>query len=127
MHGDEKSDRPVVPASPPNKAAQAAAEAGEGSGLGKENAASATRPGHRAGWSVPSARDRVRRVATKDRGQSGSSTLARRAIPRPNPSQEPRELKLTLGSVRGAGRALKSEGPSLPRPRAWNLIPRVGV
>jgi hypothetical protein len=63
MHGHEKSDRPVVPASSPNKAAQAVAEAGEGSGLGKENAASATRPGHRAGLSVPSALDRVRRVA----------------------------------------------------------------
>src|SRR5436189_20563 len=45
------------------QAAQAVAEAGEGSGLGKENAASATRPGHRAGLSVPSALDRVRRVA----------------------------------------------------------------
>src|SRR6266545_1828523 len=67
MHGHEKSDRPVVPASPPNKAAQAVAEAGEGSGLGKENAASATRPGHRAGLSVPSALDRVRRVAEQDK------------------------------------------------------------
>src|SRR5438034_5505391 len=43
--------------------------------------------------------------------------LARRAIPRPYPSQEPSELKLTPGSVRGAGRTLKSKGPSLPRPR----------
>src|SRR5437762_3171209 len=67
MHGDEKSDRPVVPMSPPNKAADAAAEAGEGSGLGKENAASTTRPGHSAGLSVPSALDRVRRVAERDK------------------------------------------------------------
>src|SRR5213596_369181 len=67
MHGDEKSDRPVVPMSPPNKAADAAAEAGEGSGLGKENAASTTRPGHSAGLSVPSALDRVRRVAKQDK------------------------------------------------------------
>src|SRR5947209_6072886 len=67
MHGHEKSDRPVVPANPPNKAAQAAAEAGEGSGLAKENAASATRPGHRAGVRVPSALDRVRRVANQDK------------------------------------------------------------
>ena len=43
------------------------AEVGEGSGLGKENAASATCPGHRAGVSVPSALDRVRRVAKQDR------------------------------------------------------------
>src|SRR5216117_632019 len=67
MHGDEKSDRPVVPMSPPNKAADAAAGAGEGSGLGKENAASTTRPGHSAGLSVPSALDRVRRVAKQDK------------------------------------------------------------
>ena len=53
--------------SPPNKAADAAAEAGEGSGLGKENATSATRPGHSAGLSVPSALGRVRRVAKQDR------------------------------------------------------------
>ncbi len=79
MHGDEKSDRPVVPASPSNKAGQAVAEAGEGSGLGKENAASAPRPGHRAGLSVPSALDRVRRVAQQDKttpGLTRDSTLA---------------------------------------------------
>ena len=66
MHGHEKSDRPVVPVSPPNKAGSPAAEAGEGSGLGKENAANATRPGLRAGVSVTSALDRVRRVAKQD-------------------------------------------------------------
>src|SRR6266536_3723189 len=92
MHGDEKSDRPVVPASPPNKAGQAVAEAGEGSGRGKENAASATRPGHRAGLSVPGALDRVRRVATRD------STL----VSKPE--------ALTLGSVRGAARAHQAKG-----------------
>jgi group II intron reverse transcriptase/maturase len=67
MHGHEKSDRPVVPASSPNNAGQLAAEAGEGSGLGKENAANATRPGPRVGVSVPSALDRVRRVAKQDK------------------------------------------------------------
>src|SRR6188472_950464 len=67
MDGHEKSDRPVVPASSPNNAGSPAAEAGEGSGLGKENAASKTRPGHRAGVSVTSALDRVRRVAKQDR------------------------------------------------------------
>jgi hypothetical protein len=44
MHGDEKSDGPVVPREPADKAAQAAAEAGQGSGLGEENAAGARRP-----------------------------------------------------------------------------------
>jgi RNA-directed DNA polymerase len=67
MHGHEKSDRPVVPASPLNKADSSAAEAGEGSGLGKENATSKPRPGPRAGLSVPDALGRVRRVAKQDK------------------------------------------------------------
>jgi RNA-directed DNA polymerase len=66
MSGDEKSDRPVVPAKALNKAGLPAAEAVEGRGLGKENADSSTRPGHSAGVSVPSGLDRVRRVATQD-------------------------------------------------------------
>jgi RNA-directed DNA polymerase len=67
MHGHGKSDRPVVPAKPSNKPARAGAEAVEGRGLGKGNAASKTRPGHRAGVSAPSALDRVRRVAGQDK------------------------------------------------------------
>ena len=49
MHDRGKSDRPVVPAKPPNKAAAAAAEAVEGRGPAKGNAAGKTRPGRRAG------------------------------------------------------------------------------
>jgi group II intron reverse transcriptase/maturase len=67
MHGHEKSDRLVVPVSPPNNAGAPVAEAGEGSGLGKENATSKTDPGRRAGLSPHSALDRVRRVARQDR------------------------------------------------------------
>src|SRR5215204_834470 len=55
MHGHGKSDRPVVPAKPPNNAGVPAAEVVEGRGLGKGNAASKTHPGHRAGVSAPSA------------------------------------------------------------------------
>jgi group II intron reverse transcriptase/maturase len=51
----------------PNKAARAVAEAAEGSGLAKGNAASKTRPGFKAGQGVSSALDRVRRVAQQDR------------------------------------------------------------
>jgi RNA-directed DNA polymerase len=67
MHERGKSDSPVVPARPPNKAASAAAEVVEGRGLAKGNAASETRPGRRAGMSAPSELDRVRQVAQKDR------------------------------------------------------------
>jgi len=67
MHGREQSDRLIVPANPLNKAGFPAAETGEGSGLGKENATSETRPGRRAGLSGPSALDRVREVASRDK------------------------------------------------------------
>ena len=66
MHDHGKSDRPVVPANPPNKAAEAVAEAREGRGLPKGNMASETRPGRGAGQGVPSDLDRVRQVARKD-------------------------------------------------------------
>jgi RNA-directed DNA polymerase len=62
-----KSDDPVVPARPPNKAQGGAAEAVEERGSPKGNAAAATRPGPRAGHGVPSALDRVRRAARRDK------------------------------------------------------------
>ena len=65
MHERGKSDNPVVPANPPNKAL--AAEVGEERGLAKGNTASATRPGHRAGQGAPSALDRVRQAARRDK------------------------------------------------------------
>ena len=65
VHG--KSDSPVVPAMPPNKAAGAAAEAAEERGLAEGNADGPTRPGHRAGPGVPSGLDRVREVARRDK------------------------------------------------------------
>src|SRR5438270_4083271 len=65
MNGPGQSDRFVVPANPPDKAA--AAEAGEERERAKGNAASKTRPGHSAGPGVSSALDRVRQVARRDR------------------------------------------------------------
>ena len=67
MHERRKSDRPVVPAKPPNNAARAAAEVVEERGLAKGNATSKTRPGHSAGVSATSALDRVRHVAQTDK------------------------------------------------------------
>jgi len=67
MHEREKSDGPVVPAKLPNKALGGVAEAVEGRGPAKRNAASETRPGRRAGQDVSSELDRVRRVAQKDK------------------------------------------------------------
>ncbi len=65
MNEHGKSDSPVVPAKPLNKAQ--AAEAVEGRGLAKGNTARPTRPGRRAGPGVPSGLDRVREVARTDK------------------------------------------------------------
>jgi RNA-directed DNA polymerase len=60
-----KSDSPVVPAKPPNKAP--AAEMVEERGLAEGNTDDPTRPGHRAGPDVSSGLDRVREVARRDK------------------------------------------------------------
>ena len=65
MNGCGKSDGPVVPANPPNKAA--AAEAGEERGPAKGNTAGETRPGRSAGPGVSSELGRVREVARRDK------------------------------------------------------------
>ena len=65
MNGSGQSDRSVVPANPPDKAA--AAEAGEERERTKGNTDSKTRPGHSAGSGVSSALDRVRQVAVRDK------------------------------------------------------------
>ena len=67
MHDRGKSDRSVLPAKPPNNAADAAAEGVEGRDLAEGNTTGKTRPGPRAGLSAPSALDRVRRIAARDR------------------------------------------------------------
>ena len=65
MNGHGQSDRFVVPANPPNKAA--AAEAGEERERTKGNTDGKTRPGRSAGPDVSSALDRVRQVAVRDK------------------------------------------------------------
>src|SRR5258708_38451843 len=67
MNERGKSDGPVIPAKPPNKAARAAAEVVEERGLAEGNAASTTHPGRSAGHDAPSGLDRVREVARRDK------------------------------------------------------------
>jgi group II intron reverse transcriptase/maturase len=67
MNGHEKSDSPVLPTNPPNKAAQAAAQVGEERGLAKGNTDRPTRSGPSAGEGVTSGLDRVRQVAQMDK------------------------------------------------------------
>jgi RNA-directed DNA polymerase len=68
MHAHRKSDGPVVPTKPSNNPSTSeGAEAVEGSGPAKGNAASETRPGRRAGPSGSSDLDRVRQAARGDK------------------------------------------------------------
>src|SRR5215213_2580619 len=67
MHDHGKSDGLVVPAKPPNKTGRPVAEAVEGRRPAEGNAASNTRPGHRAGLGVPNALGRVRQKARTDK------------------------------------------------------------
>jgi group II intron reverse transcriptase/maturase len=67
MHDGGKSDRPILPAKPPNNPGRPGAEVVEGRDLPEGNTASETRPGRSAGLGVSSDLDRVRRVARKDR------------------------------------------------------------
>src|SRR5712692_6582458 len=84
MNERRKSDSPVVPAKPPNKAMAAAvgAEVVEGRGLAKGNTDSSTRPGRSAGPGVPSGLDRVREVARKDKEARFTALLHHVDLPR---------------------------------------------
>lgn len=64
-HG--KSDRPVVPMKSPNKTERSAAEVVEGRGLVKGNTDEQNAPRTQSRTGAPSALDRVREVAKKDR------------------------------------------------------------
>jgi hypothetical protein len=65
MNEAGKSDSPVVPAKPPNKAG--AAEVVEGRGLAKGNTIGTAPPGLSAGQGVSQGLDRVREAARKDK------------------------------------------------------------
>ena len=73
MNERGKSDRPVVPANPSNKAA--AAEVGEGRGRAEGNTDSKTHPGLSAGQGASSALGRVREVAQRDKGARFTALL----------------------------------------------------
>jgi RNA-directed DNA polymerase len=75
MDGRGKSDSPVVPEKLPNKAEEPAAEAEEGRGLAKGNSPerNALRTPSRAG--APSALERVRQAAERDRKQRFTALL----------------------------------------------------
>jgi hypothetical protein len=82
MHEHGKSDSPVVPAKPPNKAGRPAAEVVEERGLVEGNTDDPTRPGRSAGPGVSSGLDRVREVARRDKDARFTALLHHVTLPR---------------------------------------------
>src|SRR6266705_5759596 len=75
MNEHGKSDRPVVPAKSPNKAGQPAAEGTEGSGLTKGNLQQQNASRTPSRTDAPSALERVRQAASKDKETRFTSLL----------------------------------------------------
>jgi hypothetical protein len=69
MNGRGKSDSPVIPAKSPNQAEGPAAEATEGRGLAKGNSPERNAFRTQGRENAPSALERVRQAATKDKKQ----------------------------------------------------------
>src|SRR5713226_245800 len=67
MHGHGQSDSPEVPAKSPNNAGRPAAEGMEGRGLAKGNSGQQNARRTQSRGSAPSALDRVREVAERDK------------------------------------------------------------
>jgi RNA-directed DNA polymerase len=75
MNGQGKSDRPVVPMKSPNNAGQPVAEGMEGSGLAKGNLRQQNAPRTPSRNGAPSALERVRQAARRDRKQRFTALL----------------------------------------------------
>jgi RNA-directed DNA polymerase len=69
MNGYGKSDSPIVPGKPPNKACKQAAEVVEGRGLAKGNPHKRNAPRTQGRIRAPSALERIRQAARRDKKQ----------------------------------------------------------
>jgi RNA-directed DNA polymerase len=75
MHGDGKSDTPIVPGKPPNRAAGPAAEVVEGRGVAKGNSEERNVLRTQSRESTPSTLSRVRDAARRDRKMQFTALL----------------------------------------------------
>ena len=75
MHEQGKSDRPTVPGKPPNKTGKPAAEAVEGKGLAKGNTGEQNAPRTQCRTGAPSALERVRQAAKRNKGMRFTALL----------------------------------------------------
>jgi group II intron reverse transcriptase/maturase len=93
MHGRGKSDSPIVPGKPPNKAEGPAAEVVEGRGLAEGNRLGQNAPRtQRRSSSAPSALERIREAARKDRKQRFTALL--------HHVSDPERLRAAYGQLR---------------------------
>lgn len=75
MNGPGKSDSPTVPGKSPNKAGQPAAEGMEGKGLAEGNLRQQNAPRTQSREGAPSALERVRQAARRDKGMRFTALL----------------------------------------------------
>ena len=127
MHERGKSDSPVVPAKPPNKAGRPVAEVVEERGLAEGNTDDPTRPGRSAGPGVSSGLDRVREVARRDKDARFTALLhhvdlnrLRAAYWAIRPKAAPGVDKVTWGSYGDEPRG-ESRGPAPKGPERWRI------
>ena len=69
MHGHGKSDRPIVPAKPPNEVEPEAKEAVEGRGLAKGKTPKRNMPRTQSRKHMSSALERIRQAARSERSE----------------------------------------------------------
>ena len=75
MNGQRKSDGPIVPMKSPNKAGQPAAEGAEGKGSAKGNLRQQNAPWTQSQNGAPSALERIRQAARRDRKKRFTTLL----------------------------------------------------
>lgn len=75
MNGQRKSDGPIVPMKSPNKAGQPVAEGAEGKGPAKGNLRQQNAPWTQSQQGAPSALERIRQAAKKDRKKRFTTLL----------------------------------------------------
>src|SRR5258708_39995647 len=75
MHGGEKSDSPIVPVKPANKAGRSAAESVEGDGGTKRNVELQSTARTQSRAAVTQAQDRIRGAVTRNREEKRTALL----------------------------------------------------
>ena len=88
MHGRWKSDPPIVPVKPPNKAEFVAAEAVEGRGGAKGNAVRSSTHQTQSWASVSQAMDRIRCAARRDKTIRLTALLHHVNVDRTRPAKD---------------------------------------